>query len=330
MYKVSVIVPIYNVEKYLERCLKSIINQTYKNLEIILVNDGSTDNSREIAQKYASLDNRVMLYDKINTGLSDTRNYGINKATGYYVLYVDSDDWIDVTMISTMVEEAKKYNADVVQVDFYYAYEDHLLYDDRYNKSDGKILILDNKELMTALVQNEKVKNFAWGKLYKFEIIKDILFESGMRFEDVFWAHQVMSRVNKYVLIHKPLMYYFQRSESISGSYKVENTDIIKGLLERHSFIKKNYSSLENESYKMILKTCFVHYDMLLRIKDNRSEKYREGIKQYINENYYDFIEVVKNDKYLSNELKYFKINPYLRLVYVYYNKILRKLNIKN
>ena len=132
MYKVSVIVPIYNVERYLDRCLTSIINQTYKNLEIILVNDGSTDNSREIAKGYTTLDNRVKLYDKQNGGLSDARNYGINKATGDYVLYVDSDDWLDITMINTMIEEVKKYNADVVQVDFYYAYEDHLLYDDRF------------------------------------------------------------------------------------------------------------------------------------------------------------------------------------------------------
>ena len=329
MYKVSVIVPVYNVERYLDRCLTSIINQTYKNLEIILVNDGSTDNSREIAKGYTTLDNRVKLYDKQNGGLSDARNYGINKATGDYVLYVDSDDWLDITMIETMVEEVKKYNADVVQVDFYYAYEDHLLYDDRYNEIDGDRLILDNKNLMKELIKNEKIKNFAWGKLYKLELVKDILFEKGMRFEDVFWAHQVMHNVEKYVLLHKPLMYYLQRSESISGSYKVENTDIIKGLIQRHSFIKENYKNLEDESYKLILKTCFVHYDMLLRIKDKRAKMYREGIEQYIDENYGYFRQAVKSDKYTSNELKYFKINPYLRLIYVYCNKILRKLKIR-
>jgi len=329
MCRVSVIVPIYNVQDYLKRCIDSILHQTYKNLEIILVDDGSTDDSCKIVQDYEKLDNRIKSFRKKNGGLSDARNYGIKKARGDYILYLDSDDWLDVNMISTMVEKIKKYEADIVQVGFYYTYEDYLLYDNRYYEENDKDVVLDRHSLMKELVINKRVKNFAWGKLYKTELIKDILFKKGMRFEDVFWAHEVMNRVNKYVIVHKPMMYYLQRCESISGTYRLENTDILKGLAERHTFIKNNYSDLENESYKIILKTCFLHYDMISQINDKKAQIYLDNIREYICDKYDDFGNAVKNDKYMNHQLRYFKISPALRKMYVYYNKVLRKLKIK-
>lgn len=329
MYKVSVIVPIYNVQKYLRRCIDSILNQTYKNLEIILINDGSTDNSGKIIDEYKQIDNRIKVYHQENKGLSDTRNYGTKIATGDFILYLDSDDWADINMINIMIEKIEEYNADIVQVGFYYNYEEYLLYDNRFYEENDTDIVLGKQELMKELVINKRVKNFTWGKLYKSELVKDILFKKDVRFEDVFWAHKVMDRVDKYVIVHKPLMYYLQRSESISGSYKVENTDIIKGLLERHLFIKENYNNLEDESYKLILKTCFMHYDMLLKIKDDKSKKYIKWIEKYICDNYNSLKDAVDNDKSMKKELIYFKINPFLRILYVYYSKVLRKLKIK-
>ena len=113
MEKISVIVPIYNVEKYLEKCLDSIINQTYKNLEIILVNDGSTDSCRDIMEKYAKLDKRIIIVDKTNGGLSDARNAGTKIATGKLISYIDSDDYIEKDMIEYLYKGIKEYNSDI-------------------------------------------------------------------------------------------------------------------------------------------------------------------------------------------------------------------------
>ena len=245
--KVSIVVPIYKVEKYLRRCVDSIINQTYRNLEIILVDDGSPDKCGQIIDEYKEKDSRIISLHKKNGGLSDARNYGMKYVTGEYIFFLDSDDYIKSETIETLINLSLKYQADIVQGGFYYKYENYLLYDDRYYKEDSDPIILDNKELMYELIVNERVKNFAWGKLYKTDLIKDLLFEKGVLFEDVFWAHNVMSRVKKYVICHKPLTYYVQREDSIVANYSVRNLDIIKGMKVRHKFIEENYSEFINE-----------------------------------------------------------------------------------
>ncbi len=228
--KVSIVVPIYNVEKYINRCIDSIINQTYTNLQIILVNDGSSDSCGKIADEYAKKDSRIEVIHKENGGLSDARNFGVKKVTGEFTLFVDSDDWLDKSMVGTMVSTINEFNADVVQVAFYYAYKGYLLYDDRFYSEDSEVVTYNNNELMKELVINDKVRNFAWGKLYKSSLIKGIPFKKGVLFEDVFWAHNVMKNVNKYVIIHKPLCYYLQREDSIVSNYSIKNLDILKGL----------------------------------------------------------------------------------------------------
>ena len=113
--RISVVVPVYNVEQYLEKCVNSIINQTYKNLEIILVDDGATDKSGKLCDELAKLDNRIMVYHKKNGGLSDARNYGVERATGDYIGFVDSDDYIDAEMYEKLYEALKKENVDVAE-----------------------------------------------------------------------------------------------------------------------------------------------------------------------------------------------------------------------
>lgn len=329
-YKVSVIVPIYKVEQYLQRCVDSIINQTYKNLEIILVDDGSPDNCGKICNDYAKKDSRIKSIHKANGGLSDARNYGMKYATGDFVLFIDSDDWIKVEMIEVMINKAKEYNADVVQSAFYYAYEDYMLFDDRYYKENQNPIVLNREELIRELVINERVKNFAWGKLYKINLIKDIPFEKGVLFEDVFWAHKVMHRVNTYVILNNPMCYYLQRRDSIVGNYTPRNLDIIRGLKERHKFISEYYSYLVKESYTLILKTSFQHYYLLTRNKDkDPNNLFREEIKKYIYANYEDILKSVEKDKGLTMKLRLFKIHPNLIFLNDIIDKILRKIRIK-
>lgn len=328
--KVSVIVPIYKVENYLNRCVDSILNQTYKNIEVILVDDGSPDKCGEISDSYAINDSRVKSLHKENGGLSDARNYGMRYLTGEYVVFVDSDDWIKEEMIETLVGLAMDLKADIVQSGFYYVYETYLLYDDRYYSEDMLPIQLNKNELMREIVINERVKNFAWGKLYKTNLIKDLYFEKGVLFEDVFWAHKVMDRVDKYVICHKPMYYYLQRNDSIVSTYTVKNLDIIKGLKERHKFIEENYKELINESYKILTKTILLHYYLLNKNRDKDLDGYyRKELRGYIINNYLNIQKAIKDDKELSNEVKLFKLNYLLSRAYVNINKVLRKVKLK-
>lgn len=327
--KVSVVVPIYKVEKYLNRCVDSIVNQTYTNLEIILINDGSPDNCRKITDNYAKSDSRIIAVHKKNGGLSDARNYGMQYVTGEFTIFVDSDDWLEVKMIDEMVNICLIYNANVVQTAFYYAYDDYLLFDNRYYSKDDPPIILNNKSLMTELVINERVKNFAWGKLYKTNIIRDISFEKGVLFEDVFWAHKVMHRVNTYVILNYPMFYYYQRSDSIVATYTPRNLDIIKGLKERHCFIRKYYVDLIDESYKVILKTSLIHYNLLLaNNKKDKDGRYKKEIRMYIKNNYTNFKRATEHDKQLKKQLYFFLNHPYLNILFLVTRKVLRKLKI--
>ena len=328
LQKVSIVVPIYNVEKYINRCVDSIINQTHKNLQIILVDDGSPDNCRKIVDEYAKQDSRIEIIHKENGGLSDARNFGVRKITGDFTLFVDSDDWLDKKMVETMVSTINKFNADIVQAAFYYAYKDHLLYDDRFYKEDSEPVIYNNNELMKELVINDKVKNFAWGKLYKTSLIKDIPFKKDVLFEDVFWAHNVMKNVNKYVIIHKPLCYYLQRDDSIVATYSIRNLDILKALKERHKFIESNYKELKDKSLNLILRTSIVHYNLLV-MNSNKDKNgiHRKEIKKYVLENYKDLKKSINDDeKDLKNQLILFKLWGPLNILVLIKNKAKRKI----
>ncbi|WHX41426.1 glycosyltransferase family 2 protein [Mesobacillus sp. AQ2] len=327
--KVSVVVPIYRVEKYLNRCIDSILNQTYRNIEIILVNDGSPDRCGSIAEEYAANDSRIKVIHKENGGLSDARNAGMEKVTSKYMIFVDSDDWLAANAIDILLSTSKKYKADVVQSAFYYAYEDHLLIDRKHYNAKRPPVILNTESLMYELVKNERVKNFAWGKLYKTSILQDIPFKKGVLFEDVFWAHQVMDRVQKFILINQPLYFYMQRSDSIVASYTPRNLDILAGLKERHKFIEENYQDLVDESYKGILKNSLIHYNLLiLNWRKNKSGLYRKEIRDYIRKNSAELKNAVAQDKTLKTELTMFLLHPILNILFTAVKKVFRQLEI--
>ena len=221
--KITVIVPVYNVENYLEKCLDSLINQTYKNLEIIVINDGSTDNSGEICQEYAQKDNRIVYVEKENGGLSEARNVGLDKMTGSYVTFIDSDDWAELDYVEILYKKIIEYQADI-SVGNYYSYNEdeetyyfHIYGDSYYEK------VYDNISIFENLYESQEMKSFAlisaWGKLYKAKLFDYLRFEKGKLGEDGYFNQKMYLSVNKVVYLNKGLYAYRQRSGSITNTW---------------------------------------------------------------------------------------------------------------
>lgn len=262
---ISIVLPIYNVEDYLPQCLESVLNQTYKDLEIILVDDGSKDNSGILCDKYASKDSRIKVIHKVNGGLSDARNVGTALASGDWIFYLDSDDWIVPNAIETLFYYAIHNNCDAVQGGLYYAYPDHLL-----KRREEPSTVLYRDEAMKELIINDRVKNFAWGKLYKTALVKDLLFPKGKYFEDCYWQHLVIDRANRYGIIDTPLLYYRQRPDSISGTISNRYDDLIHGYEIRMTFIQEHYpqfSALMQQKYEKVKEVKYPKTDVISKIK---------------------------------------------------------------
>ena len=230
MPKVSVIVPVYNVEKYLERCINSLVNQTLQDIEIILVDDGSTDSSKIIIEKYLNLHReKIKYYYKENGGLSSARNYGILYAKGEYIAFLDSDDYIEPTMYEEMYNVAKKENSDMVECDFIWEYPDKQKYDcgQIYNSK---------KEAL------EKARVVAWNKLIKRDILEKekIEFPFGLRYEDVEFFYKLVPNLNKISFVKKCFIHYVQRDNSIVNTQNSKTMDIFKVLDNVIEYYKKN------------------------------------------------------------------------------------------
>ena len=215
---ITIIVPVYKTEVYLPKCLDSIIKQTYRNLEIIVIDDGSPDRCGDICDEYAKIDTRIKVFHTENRGLSSARNYGIEKATGEYLGFVDSDDWIEPDMFETLVTEIEKNNADIVNCGFYYEYPKQSViesaYDTRFNNS---------KDLVKALVTT-KIGDGVWNKIYRKTCFSDIAFPSGHIFEEYATIYKVFSKTMSAICIPKPLYHYRKgRKKAITSIHSMNN-----------------------------------------------------------------------------------------------------------
>jgi len=220
--KVSIIVPVYNTEKYLERCLNSLIHQTLKEIEIICIDDGSTDSSKSILEKFASADNRIKILNQENEGPSVARNNGINCANGEYIGFVDSDDYISENFFELLYNNAKKYNTDVACGEI-----------ERPNsRKHKKFLTLKNIKVYHNANDKYKAcdiprKNYIWNKIYKRSSLIDskIVFEPHITFEDLLWTHRVINELNTLVTVPKAIYYYFETPNSITLVNSEKNLD---------------------------------------------------------------------------------------------------------
>ncbi len=273
---ISIIIPVYKVEEYLEKCIESVLKQTYTNLQIILVDDGSPDNCGKICDEYAKKDPRIEVIHKVNGGLSDARNVGIAKAKGKYIGFVDSDDYIKEDMYEILINLIKEYDADVSICNL-------------YDVIDGKEYIRNNEngiqeysrlEILKEVLLDKNIQSYAWNKLYKKELFDEIKYPIGKKYEDIGTTFYVFEKCNKIVVTSKPEYYYLKRSDSlvnnVTESTVLDYTDII---IQRYLYTQKNIEELRKYNNYYLAKTLITAHndiELLGSISEKMQEKYKE------------------------------------------------------
>lgn len=301
---ISVVIPVYNVEKYLAKCIKSVINQTYSNLQIILVDDGSTDNSGSICDEYAKKDRRITVIHKKNGGLSDARNVGIKYSIGKYIGFVDSDDYIHEKMYEIMIKNMISHKANISIVNRYYVFEDgeELL---RYSINEP-IKIMNNIEAIEEMNSFSTFDMAAWDKLYEKNLFYDIKFPVGKLSEDFYIMYLLFEKCERIVFDSRPLYYYFQRNNSISRNKKI-NFDFAKAAKEQMEYIEKKYPQLESCVKIAYVSANLTVYNSYLKQKIPPDKVVIRQMKEEVKK-YFSF--VVKSEK--LNKIKKVQIKLFL------------------
>ena len=316
--KVSVIVPVYNVEPYLDKCLNTLVNQTLKKIEIIIVNDGSKDNSEKIIEKYLKkYPEKIKYIKKANGGLSSARNEGLKYASGEYIGFVDSDDYVSLNTFNLMYKKAKEKNFDLVVCNLNYVYE----------KKTKMVSAGLDKDLEN---EDEVKKNIVflypavWNKLYKKEILDSLKFKEGIWYEDVEFNFRVYPRVKSIGYVDKPLIQYVQRESSISKTIDkrlfnyVDNFNGLIRYYQDNNLYNKYYFELEY-SYVRYLYATFIKQLSYT----NDKELFKEGVKEAI-KNVQEHFPNYKKNIYLK---KFGLKNIYLK---TFNKKTASLLNFKN
>lgn len=216
--KISVIVPVYKVEPYLRKCLDSIVGQTYRNLEIILVDDGSPDNCGAICDEYAARDERIKVIHKKNGGVASARNAGLAVATGDYVGWVDSDDWIETDMFEHLLKGAEFHDADIVICGRADSYPDHSHLIGWHQAG-----LLDKEQAIALLIEDALVRSYLWDKLWKRELFQDIKFPQLKAFEDMAVMYQLFMRAERVACLPDILYHYEHRDNSLIAAPSLES-----------------------------------------------------------------------------------------------------------
>ncbi len=302
--KISVIIPIYNTSLYLEKCILSIIEQTYTNLEIILVNDGSADNSLEICYKYSKLDKRIRVLNKEHTGLSDSRNFGLRNSNGNYISFIDSDDYISKDMYKNMMNIIKKYNPDMIECSMNIIYKESNKINELKLNEPTEIKVFDNATGMKEFLL-KRIQPSCCNKLFRKSLIGESIFHSVNRLEEYCFTWEMLEKSSKYIFLpNKYYYYHYLRQDSITKSDN--NKSIMNYIefckyLEIHNSIYYPYLNKESQFYSYI--TCIntlklLTGDLLNNCTNGDSSKIRSFTKYLLKmKNHYEII----NNDYIKN-----------------------------
>ena len=261
---ISVIVPVYKVEQYLDKCVESIVNQTYKNLEIILVDDGSPDSCPQMCDEWARKDSRIKVLHKENGGLSDARNAGIAIATGQYIAFVDSDDWIDKCMYENFMQCIEATGSDIVCCGIMRVVDDEKVEHSRRFKGAGESF--SAQEAIRELILNRKIQQVVWNKLYRKDLLRGILFECGKTNEDEFWTYQIVGNSKSVTVLDYEGYFYLQRAGSIMNEgYSLKRLDAIEAKVYRQHYIEQNFHELATVARKDLLYSCLYHGQLSMK-----------------------------------------------------------------
>ena len=310
MKKISIIVPCYNVENYIEKGLNSLINQTLKEIEIILINDGSKDKTIDIIKKYEKQDSRIKVIDKKNEGVSKARNDGIKIASAEYIAFMDSDDWFEENALELMYNKAKENDYDIVACDTKAVYPNKI----EYIKSSIEDNQTNNKLMIDAYT-------VIWNKIYKKELLHDIEFDSELTFcEDVLFLYKIYSKVEKIGSVKQGLYNYLQRQNSLTYTYDEKLYQLIESQERIIKYYKKGNIF---EKYKEELEYTYVRYlyaTFIKRLAKTKNKKeFKKGYK-IVKEKVKNMYPNYKKNKYLNNKkgiyLKLFNY-PIACLIYI-------------
>lgn len=254
---ITIVIPVYNVEKYIESCINSVLHQTYSNLEIIMVDDGSTDNSGVLCEKFARQDKRIKVVHQKNQGLSGARNAGINIANGNYLFFLDSDDFILNDTIEKLVKLSVENNADLVVCDNARCSDNETYEDYIARQKDIKTILIDEEQKMKIFLTESKIKVVAWGKLYKKFLFDKIRFPIGRYNEDNFTTYKIVHSAKRIVVTSFCGYIYRVSASSITNqSFKIKHWDDVEGKLEQLEFIEMNYPDLKNAAKAAVVYAC--------------------------------------------------------------------------
>ena len=287
--RISIIVPVFNVEKYLERCVNSLINQTYKNIEIILVEDGSPDLCPQMCDEYAKKDERIKVLHKKNGGLSDARNAGLDVATGEYIAFVDSDDWVETDFIETLYKNAKSENADISIIGC------TLVWDDGRKKpvsKDKGYYVFDKEKAIREMLAQRKFGCMVCQKMYRKQIFDTVRFPVGKLYEDVAVSMTTFLKAKKVVVSGNHGYNYYQRNDSIVNSKfderKLYFLECCQNIIKYSDRYDKIY---DTEAHVFYLRALMMF--ALTLYQNSENEKNTEYIE----------LEIKKNKKYIWNNM---------------------------
>ena len=271
---ISVIIPIYKVEEYLQRCIDSVVNQTYKNLEIILVDDGSPDRCPQLCDEWAAIDSRIQVIHKSNEGLSSARNIGLDICNGEYICFIDSDDWVATDMVEVLLNQCKTFQVQMTVCG-------------RYDVFDGKHTqfiantpckneIIDVRTAVSQMLLGQGIDSSSCGKLFHYSLWKNIRFPFGKLYEDIAILYKVVLQSNNVALVSRPLYYYYRHDQSITTAA------FTKALLDYPDNTRAMVQELKKTHQNLYECACWAHTKAIECVLSRLSKADKAIYKQYI------------------------------------------------
>ena len=307
---ISIIVPVYKVEKYLEKCVKSILKQTYTNLEVILVDDGSPDKCGQLCDELAKIDDRIIVFHKENGGLSDARNYGVERANGEYIGFVDSDDYIHESMYEELYKAIKKSGTFIAECGVTRVYKNILR---PHYEGEDYFLVLDREGYLKEYLENKRLYGSAWCKLIHKDLAKKIKFPTGKIYEDAFYTLELLKNVDKYTLISGNYYYYYIRENSITTRpFSSKDMDYIEIMNQIEDYTLSNFPTFKEQ---LLVRLSFAYisiFNQLLEVDDYKTKKEYKILKDKLKDNYFKVLVNKKVPKNLKVAILLLSINERL------------------